>query len=183
MSGWRLLVAAFLLANGAALAREPAVTLASDRGPVDLDALPGQLQFLAVGYTRCTDGCPETLGQMKSILRLLGPHAQRVTAVFVSVDYARDTPAAVSAYVQQVSPEILGLAGDSRQIGLLIERYPVDMKITGQPGETAFTIDHSTGYLVLRHGDVVGTLPAGLSPEVMADLIIDYLGSIGIGNR
>lgn len=183
MNGWRLLAAAFLLANGTALARAPAVTLASDRGPVDLDALPGQLQFLAVGYTRCTDGCPETLSQMKSILRLLGPHAQRVKAVFVSVDYERDTPAAVSAYVQQVSPEILGLAGDRKQTQRLIELYPVDTEIAGQPGETGFLIDHPADYLVLRHGDVVGTLPAGISPEVMADLIVDYLGSIGIGNR
>jgi protein SCO1/2 len=179
----RRILAAGLLLAGAALARVPAVVLESDQGPVALNALPGQVQIVAVGYTHCPDVCPTTLARMKLMLRELGPHAQRVQAVFVSVDYVRDTPATVDAYAKHFSPQILGLAGEKKAIERLIDVYPVNMEMTATPGESGFLVDHSAHFLVLRHGEVVAILPSSLSPEVLAELIIDQLAGIGIGSR
>jgi protein SCO1/2 len=178
-----MLLAAALLWAGAAPAQVPPVVLESDKGPVALDALPGQLQIVAIGYTSCPDVCPTALARMKLMLRSLGPHAQRVQAVFVSVDYVRDTPANVAAYTRYFSSQILGLAGDKDQVGRLIDAYPLKMELTALQGESGFVVDHSAHFLVMRHGEVVSILPFDLSPEVMAALVVDYLDTIGIGKQ
>src|SRR5215467_8625485 len=51
------------------------------------------------GFTHCPDVCPTTLFDVSEVLRKLGPDADRVGAIYVTVDPARDTPAKLKDYL------------------------------------------------------------------------------------
>ena len=175
------LVAATLAADSTSA---PRVELASVAGPVAVERLAGELQILAVGYTHCPDVCPTTLAVMARMLEKLGTDAQRVTAVFVSLDYVRDSARQVDEYARFFSPRILGLSGDKAQIERLLAVYPVHMEIAGDSQSANFLIDHSSHFLVLRRGEVRAILPFGLSPDVMAALVRDQLeDEVATGDR
>ena len=56
------------------------------------------------GFTHCPDVCPTTLFEVSEILRNLGPDADRVRAIFFTVDPERDTPAAIKEYLSSFDP-------------------------------------------------------------------------------
>src|SRR4051812_36705007 len=44
------------------------------------------------GFTHCPEICPTTLFEVSEILRKLGPDAERVRVLFITIDPERDTP-------------------------------------------------------------------------------------------
>ena len=54
----------------------------------DIAGVPTAIFF---GFTSCPDICPTTLMELTSDLKALGPDADRLRVVFVSVDPERDT--------------------------------------------------------------------------------------------
>ena len=56
--------------------------------------LKGKPTIIFFGFTHCPDVCPTALFEMSEILRAMGGDADKVNALFVSVDPERDTPAA-----------------------------------------------------------------------------------------
>src|SRR5262245_13600282 len=61
------------------------------RSVTDQD-LKGKPFLVFFGFTHCPDVCPTTLFEVSEILRTLGPDADRVGALFITVDPERDTP-------------------------------------------------------------------------------------------
>jgi protein SCO1/2 len=75
-------------------------TLTGDDGrPVTGDSFKGRTSLVYFGYTHCPDVCPETMGRLMQVLGKLGPDAQKVRILFITVDPARDTPKALHDYV------------------------------------------------------------------------------------
>ena len=71
----------------------------------------------------CPDVCPTALQVMAAALDKLGPKAERITPVFITVDPERDTPAQLATYVTSFHPRLVGLTGtpdeiDGRRQGL-----------------------------------------------------------------
>src|SRR6202047_408486 len=66
---------------------------------VDEGALATRYRLVTFGFTACPNVCPLTLMGVHQALEQLGPDAARILPVFVSVDPARDTPRALSGYV------------------------------------------------------------------------------------
>src|SRR5206468_617016 len=56
--------------------------------------LKGRPFLVFFGFTHCPDICPTTLFDVSEIMRALGKDADRVGALFITVDPERDTPAA-----------------------------------------------------------------------------------------
>lgn len=124
------------------------------------------------GYTQCPDICPTTLVTMKEAMRLLGPAADRVQVLFVTVDPERDTPAVLAAYVPWFDARFLGLYGDSQTTLDVAREFKVFYSKV--KGETAmgYSIDHSaTSYaydpqgrlrLLIRHGETPEHIAADL---------------------
>jgi protein SCO1 len=67
---------------------------------VRLSAQRGRVVLLTFLYTQCRDVCPIIAEHLNTVLRELGPARREVTVIAVSVDPARDTPAAVRAYIR-----------------------------------------------------------------------------------
>src|SRR5919112_3550739 len=95
--------AAFIVTGGGEQGRVSAVggpfTLTDQNGVRVTDATyRGAPSIVFFGYTHCPDVCPTTLFDMSEILKRL-PADKRVSALFVTVDPERDTPAALKDYL------------------------------------------------------------------------------------
>ncbi len=65
----------------------------------------GKLMLVFFGYTHCPDVCPTELQNMADVMDRLGPGAEKVAPIFISVDPKRDTPAAVAKLCQEFQPK------------------------------------------------------------------------------
>ena len=113
-------VAALLLVGAAAIywvgnpARSTATQAASIGGPFTLTNAQGKsvtnadfrgrYMLVYFGYTFCPDVCPTTLNDVAQAIDKLGPKADRLQPLFITVDPARDTPAIMSQYTACVLP-------------------------------------------------------------------------------
>ena len=76
----------------------------------------GRWQLVFFGFTHCPDICPTTLAYIASVLDLLGPEAERVAPLFITVDPARDTVPVMAEYVSAFHPRLVGLTGTEAQV-------------------------------------------------------------------
>jgi protein SCO1/2 len=106
--------------------------------------LRGKVTLLYFGYTNCPDVCPNTLYNVDQILKLLGPAAQQVQFLFVTVDPDRDNLAVLKQYTALFGPEFIGLRGTPNQLAQLARRYRVVFSVTHHP----YTVTHSAGIFV-----------------------------------
>ena len=84
-----------------------------DGRAVSLRSYRGAPVLLFFGYTHCPDVCPLTLDRLTRAIRTLGRDARDVRVLLVTLDPARDTPAALKAYATRFGPAVVGLTGDS----------------------------------------------------------------------
>ncbi|MBM3114944.1 SCO family protein [Jeongeupia naejangsanensis] len=124
---------------------------AQDGKPRKLSDFNGKAVALFFGYTQCPDVCPTTMVELKDVMKQLGPDADKVQVLFVSVDPARDTNAVLAQYVPAFDPRFIGLTGSKADVNKVAEQYKV---IVQQQGSGAnYTVDHSAGtYLIDKHG-------------------------------
>jgi protein SCO1/2 len=139
--------------------------------PASADFL-GKAVVIFFGYTQCPDICPTTMSALKEAMNLLGPEADRVQVLFVTVDPERDTPAVLAAYVPWFDARFLGLYGDAKTTLEIAKEFRVFYAKV--KGETAlgYSIDHSaTSYaydpqgrprLLIRHGETPQHIAADL---------------------
>jgi len=122
------------------------------------------------GFTHCPDVCPTTLFEISEVLRALGPDADKVGALFVSVDPERDTAAQVKDYLSSFDPHLRGLTGDPAAVDAMTKAYRVYVKKV--PQENGYTVDHTAiVYLMDKDGHFVA--PFSLkrrTEEAAADL-------------
>jgi protein SCO1/2 len=103
---------------------------ANDGAWVTQDSYRGKITLLYFGYTHCPDVCPATLSNLADVLKDLGPRANDVRVLFVSVDPARDNLAALKEYANAFAPQIDGLRGSDNEIAKLAQRYRVLYSVT-----------------------------------------------------
>jgi protein SCO1/2 len=129
----------------------------------------GKAVVIFFGYTQCPDACPTTLAELAEVMKRLGPDADRVQVLFVTVDPQRDTPELLSKYVPAFDPRFAGLYGDA----VATERTAKEFKIIyqKQPGATpgTYSMDHSAGtYIYDPQGRLRLYVSYGQSPDVFA---------------
>jgi protein SCO1 len=124
------------------------MTRASDGRRVTEADYRGHIVMLYFGYTFCPDVCPTTLTNVADILKRLGPDAQRVRLLFVTVDPDRDTLPVLADYVKNFAPEIDGLRGDSDQLASLARRYRVVYSVTPATGTRPYEVTHGSAIYV-----------------------------------
>lgn len=139
----------------------------------DEKLLKGKWSAVFFGFTRCPEACPTTLLALGQAETLLGDRARAFQTVFISVDPARDTPAALSNYLSNSAfpKKVRGLTGTGAQVSVAAKAYHVFYQKAGDGPD--YTINHSTiTYLMSPRGRLVCFLPYGAPPKVMADKII-----------
>ena len=76
----------------------------------------GRPTIVFFGFTWCPDICPTTLSDISGWLEALGPQADQMNTILISVDPERDTPEILGDYLSNFDPRITGLTGPLPQI-------------------------------------------------------------------
>lgn len=120
-----------------------------DGRPVTGDSFKGRTSLVYFGYTHCPDVCPETMGRLMQVLGKLGPDAQKVRILFITVDPARDTPQALHDYVGAFDAQhAQGLSGTDWQIESLAKRYRVAYQMEKRDPNGNYEVTHSSAVYV-----------------------------------
>lgn len=117
--------------------------------------MKGRLNLVFFGYTHCPDICPTTLFDMSQLLKTLGPDADKIGVVFITVDPERDTPAVLKDYLSNFDPHLHGLTGDRPAIDAAIKAFRVyAKKVPLQGGD--YSMDHTAMvYLMDKDGHFI----------------------------
>jgi protein SCO1/2 len=151
------------------------------RAVTDEDFL-GRFMLVFFGYTYCPDICPTDLQVMSNALDILGPAAERVQPIFVTIDPERDTPEVLATYVGHFHPRLAGLTGTPEQVAAVAKIYRVryrkfyplapDEDDEGSRGNEAagqYLIDHTGAtYLIGPDGGGLSLYQHGITPEELA---------------
>lgn len=164
MHTWPVLVAALanlfllaLIAPGSAFAagsRPFALTDQYGHAVTNRD-MQGHPYLIFFGFTHCPDVDCTTLTEISAVLRELGPDADRVGALFVTVDPQRDTPSAMKDYLSAFNPHIRGLTGRLAAVDAVTKEFRIHHRKV--PFKGGYGVEHTTTvYLVDKNGKFVG---------------------------
>jgi protein SCO1/2 len=143
-------------------------------GTVTEQDFKGRPFLVFFGFTHCPEVCPTTLFEVSEILRKLGPDAERVGVLFVTIDPKRDTPAALKDYLSSFDPHMLGLTGEPDAIAAVAKAYRVYYKKV--PLENDYTMDHTAiVYLMDKEGRFVSPFSLKRTTEAAAADLRRYL--------
>jgi len=135
----------------------------------------GRPALVFFGYTHCPDVCPTTLFEISELFKAMGPD-KKVSAVFVTTDPERDTPAVMKDYLSSFDTRIVGLSGTPEQTTAIEKSYKVYAKKV--PGETGgdYTMDHTAiVYLMDKDGRFVSAFNLDRPPQEAAKELEKYL--------
>jgi protein SCO1 len=132
--------------------------LVDDTGaPVTQKALAGKPYAMYFGYTFCPDVCPTTLLDLSRWIGKLGPDADKLNYVFVTVDPQRDTPKLLHEYLSSFDKRIRGFTGTPEQIAKIASEYRVYYKkVPTEDG--GYLMDHSAMIYLMGAGNQFVTI-------------------------
>ena len=137
----------------------------------------GRYMLVFFGFTHCPDICPAELQVMSAALDALGPKADSVVPIFITLDPERDTQAAMGAYVKNFGPRFVGLTGSSEQIAAAAKAYRVAYsKFQQDKTSSDYSIDHSAlVYLMGKDGEYITHFAYGTPASQMTETLRRYL--------
>ncbi len=126
-------------------------TLTSTDGSVAKKDLGGRLTVVVFGFTHCPAICPTSLARLARSLDELGPEAQQVQVVMITVDPERDTAQRMEEYVSAFAPGFLGLTGTAEQLAEVAAAFGIFHARSSEPAPTPedYLVDHTTTLTVL----------------------------------
>jgi cytochrome oxidase Cu insertion factor (SCO1/SenC/PrrC family) len=132
------------ISSGTALVGGPfTLTDQTGRKVTDKDFL-GKYMLVFFGYTYCPDICPTELQVMSAALDSLGPKADVIQPVFITIDPQRDTPEVLKQYVGNFHPRLMGLTGTPEDIASVAKTYRVFFNRVENSASDTYLMDHST---------------------------------------
>jgi protein SCO1/2 len=128
----------------------------------------GKPLLVFFGFTHCPDVCPTTLFEVSEVLRTLGSDADKVAALFITVDPERDTPSSMKDYLSSFDPHLRGLSGDANSLAAVAKEYRVYYKkVPLENGD--YTMDHTAlVYLMDKNGRFVAPFKMNRTAEAEA---------------
>jgi protein SCO1 len=133
----------------------------------------GKWLLVFFGFTSCPDTCPTVLLEIAAALEKLGPDANKLQPLFITVDPLRDTPAVMGNYTQSFDPSIVGLTGTPQQIAAVAQEYGV-YYAPHKSGLSAedYVMDHGTYlYLMDPEGKFVRAFEADTPGDRIAETV------------
>lgn len=128
----------------------------------------GKYMLVFFGYTFCPDICPTTLAVMAAALDMMGPGADRIVPILISVDPVRDTPETLKTYLSAFGARFVGLTGSEEEIAVAARAYRVYVQAHKDQGDS-YTVDHSgVIYLMDPSGTFIANYSLSASPDKLA---------------
>ena len=136
----------------------------------------GKYMLVYFGYTYCPDMCPTGLQSIGRAIDGLGADAEKVGAMFITIDPARDTVEKLKTYMSSFNPKIEGLTGTGQQIAAAASAYQVYYAKGEQVEDNEYVMDHSSLiYLMNTDGSFITTFPEDADAAAIVDAIRNQL--------
>lgn len=137
----------------------------------------GKVLLVYFGFTHCPDVCPTDLMAIAGALNELGPKADQVRALFISLDPQRDTQKLLATYVDSFHENLVGLTGSETDIRRVAYAYKVYFRKVPGKNDDDYAVDHSAYiYLMDREGKFAGVFPPSTSPDRIAQVLKPMVG-------
>jgi protein SCO1/2 len=136
----------------------PLFQLATHHGrPFTKAEIQGRPFIVVFGFTDCPSVCPTALLETTNLLSDLGPDADRIKVLFVSVDPERDTPDRLREFLTSFDQRIIGLTGEEIDIAAVTHAFEAEYEKV-YDGRGDYTVDHTTRiYVMDRYGLLAAT--------------------------
>lgn len=140
----------------------------------------GKYRMIYFGYTFCPDVCPVDVQKLMQGYRLFegqdAARAAKLQPIFITVDPARDTPAALKAFVGNFHPRLIGLTGSAEAIAAVAKGYAVYYRKAEGSAPDAYLMDHSNvTYLMGPDGAPIALVPQDKTPEEIAQTLATWV--------
>lgn len=136
--------------------------------------MQGKPFLVFFGYTHCPDVCPTTLADISNVFKKLGSDA-KISALFITVDPQRDTPALMQEYASSFDPRVIGLSGSPAAVEQAMKVYHASAsKVPGKGDDYAMS-HTAVVYLMDKQGRFVSALNLQQTPETVAKELSEYL--------
>jgi protein SCO1/2 len=136
----------------------------------------GRTMLVFFGFTYCPDVCPSGLQVISAALDKLGPKAEQITPVLITIDPERDTPEQLAMYVKSFHPRLVGLTGTPAEVEAVAKAYRVYYKRVADAKSTAgYTMDHSAIIYVMGPD---GAFRTHFTYAISVDAMADRLGKL-----
>lgn len=156
---------------------------------IRLSEFAGKVVFLFFGYTSCQDVCPATLAHLQSLSRNLGPRADDVQVLLITVDPENDSAERLRDYLARFDARFVGLTGSQQEMDRIAALYMVKhdashgMKVTTRYNRSkpmvqeAHLYSHSQQiYLLDKSGRTRAFFFAGSPLDEMERAVMALLG-------
>jgi protein SCO1/2 len=142
-----------------------------------LSDFKGKAVVMFFGYTQCPDVCPTTLTEMQQVMTLLGPQADKVQVLFVTVDPERDSADILKQYVPAFDSRFLGLRpADEAALEKVTKDFKIYYKKVPGTSPGSYTMDHTAGsYAFDPAGQLRLYIKHAQGPETLAQDLKELL--------
>ena len=108
----------------------------------------GKVVVVFFGFTQCPDVCPTSMAELAEVKKLLGADADKLQAIFITIDPERDTPALLQAYMGNFDPGFLALRPAPAQLEQVAKDFKIYYKKVDGKTRGSYSMDHSAGSYV-----------------------------------
>ena len=156
-----------------------------DGQAVTQDSYHGQYRLVFFGFTHCRVVCPRNLARLSRILEALGPRAEDIRPLYVSVDPERDTPEVMKDFLASNYPRFTGLTGSRDQADHAKQSFRVFAERKADPDDpNGYSVPHTAiTYLMDRNGAYLAHFAESLPEQEVLQRISALLDSASTADQ
>jgi protein SCO1/2 len=141
--------------TGAPRVGGPFSLVSHDGDRVDNQSLRGRPYVVFFGFTHCPEICPTTLFELTDLMGELGPDADKLEVLFITVDPERDTQDMLAGYMTAFDSRITALRGTAEETEAALAAFSAyAAKVPLEGGQ--YTMDHTAGVFLMRGDGSLG---------------------------
>jgi protein SCO1 len=149
----------------------------------------GKPMLLFFGFTHCKMVCPETLAKLSRALDRMGPVADGLQPLYVTVDPERDSPERMKAFLEASFPRFTGLTGPPAAIDHMKSLYKVWAERADRDaddgddgdeggGDRGYDVPHTAmTFLMAADGSYLTHFPNTATDAEIAGHVVELVGS------
>ena len=146
--------------------------------PFLLSSLQGKVALVLFGFTNCEEVCSPAMERMRQLRSSNRIDADEMAYVIISVDGERDTPEVMREYLQKISPNFIGLTGDSAAIKPIAANFRASFYKENSGSDPDYDVTHSTQMFMLDPAGRVRAEMYGASVEAMSGVALALLREV-----
>jgi cytochrome oxidase Cu insertion factor (SCO1/SenC/PrrC family) len=138
----------------------------------------GKWLLVYFGYSHCADLCPTGLSVLANALEQIGPAAEHIQPLFITVDPERDNGAVLRSFAQAFDRRMVGLGGSVDEIKMAAETFGISIRKVIQ-GDSDYVVDHTSSYTLVDPSRTQAEELREAEPHLLAVKLLAALSKAG----